>query len=112
MAVIEVTEKHDRQRQCHARDSGPVPRSPKLSRRPFLVVLAAVLVAAGAVAGGLLWVSATAAGEVVMVRQAVARGEVITAQDLGTAGSGWIRRCRRCPASELSSLVGKRAPPT
>ena len=83
-AVIEVTEKQHRHRAAPAaNESGPVPRSPKLSRRPFLVVLAAVLVVAGAVAGGLLWVSATAAGEVVMVRQDVSRGEVITAAGFG-----------------------------
>lgn len=108
MAVIDVTEKHTDNTSAHASDSG-VPRSPKLSRRPFLAVIAAVLVAAGAVAGGLLWVSATSAGEVVMVRQDVARGAVITAQDLGTARVGVDPALSTVPAGELSSLVGKRA---
>ena len=60
-----VTEKHANS-GATTNGVGAVPRSPKLSRRPFLVVLAAVLVAAGAMAGGLLWASATNAGEVVL----------------------------------------------
>ena len=109
MAVIDVTEKQTESSSARANDTVPVPRSPKLSRRPFLAVVAAVLVAAGAVAGGLLWVSATAAGEVVMVRQDVSRGEVITAQDLGTARVGVDPSLATVPADELPSLVGKRA---
>lgn len=107
--MIDVTEKQTESSTARANGPGPVPRSPKLSRRPFLAVIAAVLVAAGAMAGGLLWVSATAAGEVVMVRQDVSRGEVITAQDLGTARVGVDPSLATVPASELSSLVGKRA---
>ncbi len=107
--MIEVSEKHAETGSARANDHGPVPRSPKLARRPFLVVMAAVLVAAGAVAGGLLWVSATAAAEVVMVRQGVARGEVITAQDMGTVRVGVDPSLSTVPAAELASLVGKRA---
>jgi hypothetical protein len=103
-----VTEKHA-DTGTTAVESGPVPRSPKLSRRPFLVVLAAVLVVAGAMAGGLLWASATKAGEVVVVRQDVARGTVVTAQDLGTVRVGVDPSLSTVPASELASLVGKRA---
>ncbi len=109
MAVIDVTEKQTESGSARANDTVPVPRAPKLSRRPFLAVVAAVLVVAGAVAGGLLWVSATAAGEVVMVRQDVSRGEVITAQDLGTARVGVDPSLATVPADELPSLVGKRA---
>jgi len=109
MVVIEVTEKRAESGSVHSTEPSAVPRAPKLSRRPLLVVLAAVLVAAGALAGGLLWVSATAAGEVVMVRQAVARGEVITAEDLGTTRVGVDPALSTVPASELPALVGKRA---
>ena len=109
MAVIDVTEKHADTGSARANVHGQVPRSPKLSRRPFLVVLAAVLVAAGAVAGGLLWVSATTADEVVMVRQNVARGEVVTAQDLGTIRVGVDPSLSTVPAGQMASLVGKRA---
>ena len=103
-----VTEKHA-DSGATTNGVGAVPRSPKLSRRPFLVVLAAVLVAAGAMAGGLLWASATNAGEVVLVRQNVARGTVITAQDLGTIRVGVDSSLLTVPASDLGSLVGKRA---
>lgn len=107
--MTEVTEKHAEADAARANDHGPVPRSPKLARRPFLVVLAAVLVAAGALAGGLLWVSATTAGEVVMARQDVARGEVITAQDLGTVRVSVDPSLSTIPAGEMASLVGRRA---
>ena len=103
-----VTEKHA-DRGAATIENGPVPRSPKLSRRPFLVVLAAVLVAAGAMAGGLLWASATQASEVVVIRQNVARGSVITAQDLGTIRVGVDPSLSTVPAGDLASLVGKRA---
>jgi len=107
--MTEVTAKHAEADAARANDHGPVPRSPRLARRPFLVVLAAVLVAAGALAGGLLWVSATTAGEVVMARQDVARGEVITAHDLGTVRVGVDPSLSTIPAGEMASLVGKRA---
>ena len=103
-----VTEKHAAT-GATAVENGPVPRSPKLSRRPFLVVLAAVLVVAGAMAGGLLWASATKAGEVVVVRQNVPRGAVITAQDLGTIRVGVDPSLSTVPVDQLGSLVGKRA---
>ena len=109
MVVSEVTEKLAEAGSVHSTEPSTVPRAPKLSRRPLLIVLAAVLVAAGALAGGLLWVSATAAGEVVMVRQTVARGEVITAEDLGTTRVGVDPALSTVPASELAALVGKRA---
>lgn len=107
--MIEVTEKRTDVGAAAAVEPGPVPRSLKLSRRPFLVVLAAVLVAAGAMAGGLLWASVTQASEVVVVRQNVARGAVIAAQDLGTIRVGGDPALATVPASELASLVGKRA---
>ena len=107
--MINLTEKQTDTKGARANESGPVPSSPKLSRRPFLAVIAAVLVVAGAVAGGLLWVAATAAGDVVVVRQDVSRGEVIAAQDLGTARVGADPSLSTVPANELSSLVGKRA---
>lgn len=103
-----VSEKHV-DTGATAVESGPVPRAPKLSRRPFLVVLAAVLVVAGAMAGGLLWASATKAGEVVVVRQSVARGAVITAQDLGTIRVAVDPSLSTVPADQLASLVGRRA---
>lgn len=107
--MIEVTEKRTDVGAAAVVEPGPVPRSLKLSRRPFLVVLAAVLVAAGAMAGGLLWASVTQASEVVVVRQHVARGAVIAAQDLGTIRVGGDPALATVPASELASLVGKRA---
>jgi hypothetical protein len=103
-----VSEKHV-DTGATAVENGPVPRSPKLSRRPFLVVLAVVLLVAGAMAGGLLWASATKAGEVVVVRQGVARGAVITAQDLGTIRVGVDPSLSTVPADQLDSLVGRRA---
>ena len=103
-----VSEKHV-DTGATAVENGSVPRSPKLSRRPFLVVLAVVLVVAGAMAGGLLWASATKAGEVVVVRQGVARGTVITAQDLGTIRVGVDPSLSTVPADPPAPEVGRRA---
>ena len=105
-----VTEKHaEPGATAAAVDSVPVGRGVKIARRPLLVVVAAVLVVAGAMAGGLLWASATKAGEVVVVRQNVARGTVITAQDLGTIRVGVDPSLSTVPADQLASLVGRRA---
>ncbi len=86
----------------------PAVGAPRLRRRPLLVVIAAALVAAGALLGVLLWLGGAGA-EVVVVRAGVDRGAVITAQDLGTARVSVDPSLRTVPAAQLQSLVGKRA---
>lgn len=107
--MIEVSDKHTDTNRVSVGDPGMVPRSPKLRRRPLLIALAVVLTAAGAIGGSMLWRTATSATEVVMVRQDVSRGELITAEDVGTVRMATDPSLQTFPATELSSLVGKRA---
>lgn len=82
---------------------------PKLRRRPILVVVSAALVAVGALIGAWAWLTATASTEVVVVRAAVARGEVIEATDLGVARVTVDPLVKTMPADELAGVVGMRA---
>jgi hypothetical protein len=107
--VIEIGEKHTDTNRALGSDPGMVPRSPKLRRRPLLIALAVVLTVAGAIGGSVLWRTATSATEVVMVRQDVARGELITAADVGTVRMATDPSLKTVAATELGSLVGKRA---
>ena len=86
-----------------------VAAGPRLRRRPLLVVVAVALIVAGAALGVLLWSSATSSVEVVTVRADVARGEVITAADLGTVRVSVDPALRTVPAAELERFVGQRA---
>lgn len=83
--------------------------SPKLRRRPLLVVLAVALAAVGGVLGMLMWKSATSTVEVVIVRADVPRGEVIEAADLGVARVVTDPAMRTVPGADMGSLVGRRA---
>lgn len=76
-----VTEKHKPPAEERT-SSVATPSAQKLQRQPLLVVLAVLLVSAGAVSGLWLWASSTSATEVVAVRVSVERGHVITESDL------------------------------
>ena len=88
---------------------GAVPPPPRLRRRPLLIVLAVALVAVGALVGVWLWNASSTGADVVVVRAAVGRGEVIVAADLGTARVGVDPALRTVPASALQGLVGQPA---
>jgi hypothetical protein len=81
----------------------------KLQRSPLVVVIAAVVLCAGLVLGWLLWVATSTAAEVVAAKSEVARGQIITADDLTTVRVTLDPSLRTVPAAELPSLVGKRA---
>ena len=81
----------------------------RLRRRPLWVVVAVALVAAGALLGVLLWQASTTTVEVVAVRADVARGELITAADVGTVRVSADPALQTVPAAEVVSVVGKRA---
>jgi hypothetical protein len=83
--------------------------APRLRRRPLLVVLAVAMVAAGALLGVWLWVSASSGVDVVVVRKPVDRGAVISADSLGTVRVSVDPGLKTVPAVDLQSLVGKRA---
>ncbi len=90
--------------------TSPVPvAAPRMRRRPLLGVLAAVLVAGGALVGLWLWSASSTGADVVTVRVAVERGAVVTAADLATVRVGVDPALRTVPASQMAGLVGQRA---
>lgn len=91
----------------------PTPRqltpAPKMQRRPMLVVAAVAAVSLGGLAGVMAINSVSNAHDVVAVRQTVTRGESVTRDDLMTVRMGTDPAVKTIPASQLDSLVGKRA---
>lgn len=98
-----------RAKSADAAPAAVAPRPPRLRRRPLLIVLAVAMVAVGALVGVSLWNASLTGADVVVVRVAVGRGEVIEAADLGTARVGVDPALRTVPASALQGLVGQRA---
>lgn len=89
--------------------AGSIPGPPKLRRRPMLIVVSAAMVAVGALIGAWAWLTTTASTEVVVVRSAVSRGEVIQADDLGVARVNVDPVVKTMPAGELATVAGMRA---
>lgn len=87
----------------------PLTPPPKLRRRPSLIVASVLLVIIGALASAWAYTSLGNAQEVVAVRVDVARGQVITAESLQVVRVGVDPALKTVPASEVGSLVGKRA---
>jgi hypothetical protein len=67
------------------------------------------LVLFGAVLGVVVWMGSTTSAEVVAVRAAVDRGELITAEDLMVTRVAVDPSVRVVPAAQLNGLVGQRA---
>lgn len=88
--------------------TGP-PSAQKLQRKPLLMVLAVLLVSAGAVSGLWLWASSSSAVEVVSVRAGVQRGHLIAVTDLSVVRVAVDPSVRTVPSAELDGLVGRRA---
>ncbi|MHB1008809.1 MAG: SAF domain-containing protein [Propionibacteriaceae bacterium] len=91
-----------------AADQAP-PAPPRLRRRPSLVVASALLVVLGALASAWAYSSLGNAQEVVALRTDVARGRVITVENLQVVRVGVDPALRVVPASQASVLVGTRA---
>lgn len=87
--------------------SHPVPN--KLRRRPLMALAWASLVLFGAGLGVVVWMGSTTSSEVVAVRAAVDRGELITAEDLMVVRVSMDPAVQVVPSSQLDSLVGQRA---
>lgn len=81
----------------------------KLRRRPLMALLWVGLVLFGAVLGVVVWMGSTTSAEVVAVRAAVDRGELITAEDLMVTRVAVDPSVRVVPAAQLNGLVGQRA---
>lgn len=81
----------------------------KLRRRPLMVLVSVTLMLLGAVLGLVVWWTATNSVEVVAIRSAVDRGEVIATEDLMLVRVSVDPAVQVVPSSQLGSLVGKRA---
>lgn len=84
-------------------------RPPKIRRRPLLLVGAVAVVVAGALGAAWLWMASANASEVVAVRDAVQRGEVIDREDLVVVRVGLDPALDVVPASRVEEVVGLRA---
>jgi len=95
--------------EAKRRTPSSVAPPPKLRRRPLLVALSVIAVCLGALLGAWAYTSITSTQEVVAVRTAVERGQVIDREDLLTVRIGLDPALRPVPGSEINSLVGARA---
>ena len=81
----------------------------RLRRRPLMIVVAVAMVAFGALLGFLIWSTSSTSVEVVAVRSAVDRGEVISADDLLLVRVAVDPAVQVVPGARLGEMVGKRA---
>lgn len=87
----------------------PVAPPPKLRRRPMLVAASVAAICLGALLAAWAYTSSSEAQTVLAIRTTVHRGEVISRTDVMTARIGVDPALHPIPASELDSVVGKRA---
>ena len=93
----------------NGRTVGPNPLPGKLRRRPLMALAWVALVLLGAALGVVVWMGSSASSEVVAVRVAVDRGELITAEDLMVVRVSVDPAVQVVPSSRLDGLVGQRA---
>ena len=82
---------------------------PKLRRRPMLVAASVAAICLGALLAVWAYTSSSDAREVVAIRATVHRGEVITRGDVMSVRISVDPALRPISASELDTVVGKRA---
>lgn len=82
---------------------------PKWRRRPSRTLVAVAVVLVGALAGAWAWTSTTATVDVVAARTTLLRGEVIDRAELIAVRVGVDPALHPVRASEIDTLVGKRA---
>lgn len=88
---------------------GVVPLPVKLRRRPVVVMTALALMLVGALVSAWAYTSLANTQEVLVARVDVARGQVITAEDLKTARIGVDPSVSVVPATQVGVVVGQRA---
>lgn len=84
-------------------------RPPKVRRRPLVLMGAIAAVLVGALAAVWIWTTSATATDVVAVRQAVQRGEVIDRADLEVVKVGLDPALDIVPASRIDQIAGQRA---
>ena len=87
----------------------PVAPPPKLRRRPALIAAAVALVAVGAILAAWAWTSTTNTQEVLAARDTIARGAVITSDDIARVRINADPALQPLPASAYDDVVGQRA---
>ena len=87
----------------------PVAPPPKLRRRPALIVASVVLVALGSILAAWAWTSTTSTQEVLAARDTIARGAVITSDDIARVRINADPALQPLPASAYDNIVGQRA---
>lgn len=87
----------------------PVAPPPKLRRRPALIAAAIALVALGAILAAWAWTSTTSTQEVLAARATIARGAVITSEDIARVRINADPALQPLPASAYDDIVGQRA---
>ena len=93
----------------HSRREAVVAAPVKVRRRPAFMVASVASLLLGGLLGAFLWVAATTSVDVVVARNTIERGRLITAADLTTVRIGVDPAVRVVPSSQLPTLVGKRA---
>jgi len=84
-------------------------RPPKVRRRPLVLMGALAAVLIGALAAAWIWTTSATATDVVAVREAVQRGEVIDRADLEVVKVGLDPSLDIVPASRIDQIAGQRA---
>lgn len=82
---------------------------PKLRRAPLVTILAIAAICVGALVSAWAYTSTSTAQSVIAVRTTVERGQTITAADLTTVKVSVDPALRPLPASQMATVVGKRA---
>lgn len=93
---------------AHARTPPTAPHG-HLRRRPLMIVVSTALVLVGALIGLGVWIISTDSTEIVAVRSAVDRGEVVAADDLMVVRVTVDPAVQVIPAAQLDGLIGQRA---
>lgn len=113
-----TTRKHmTRGRLGRRKDEAPASQAPgegltpplKLRRRPMLVVASVAVVCLGALLGVFAWSSVSDGHQVLAARSMIARGQVLTREQLVVVRVGVDPALSPVPAEQIDSLVGKRA---
>lgn len=89
-------------------DAEPRPQL-RARRSPKLIALGVLAICVGGLGTAFAYQQATASNSIVIVANAVARGETITAGDLGVTTMGAAPGVATLPSSELAGLVGQQA---
>ena len=84
-------------------------RPPKVRRRPLVLIGAIAAVLVGALAAVWIWTTSATATDVVAIRGAVQRGEVIDRADLEVVKVGLDPSLDIVPASRIDQIAGQRA---